>query len=62
MTDLRIMNRDEFTGEVQDQYGNWHDSDSALYDMSMTLGEQKFEEQRDNLSLCDELKSFKEDF
>ena len=38
-----IKQIDEFTGEVQDSYGNWHDSYAELYDAMMTEGERRWE-------------------
>jgi hypothetical protein len=44
---LRIIQEDEFTGEVIDSYGNWHDSWLEFEDAKMDLVDQLYDQQKD---------------
>ena len=44
---MAITQRDDFTGEVRDSFGNWHRSEDEYLEAEANEGERRFEEMRD---------------
>lgn len=45
---MRITNRDDFTGEVQDSFGNWYASEEDYLEAETNEGDRRYDEMKDD--------------